>query len=119
MHGGTIVDASIIDAPSSTKNAEKARDPEMCQTMKGKEWRFGMKMHIGVDAGTGYIARVAATSANVHDITMAPELIREDDTVVFGDSGYLGIEKREEICVGNIFPASISPSTAVLGNCIG
>ena len=97
MHGGTIVDASIINAPSSTKNAEKARDPEMCQTMKGKEWRFGMKTHIGVDAGTGYVVAVAATSANVHDITVASQLIREDDTVVYGDSGYLGLEKREEI----------------------
>ena len=55
MHGSTIVDASIINAPSSIKNTEKARDPEMCQTKKGKEWRFGMKTHIGVDAGTGYV----------------------------------------------------------------
>ncbi len=97
MHGGTIVDASIINAPSSTKNAQKARDPEMWQTMKGKEWRFGMKTHIGVDAGTGYVVAVAATSANVHDITVASHLIRDDNTVVYGDSGYLGLEKREEM----------------------
>ena len=77
MKGGTIVDATIINAPSSIKNAEKARDPEMHQTKKGNEWRFGMKCHIGVDAGTG--------------------LIREDDEVVYGDSGYVGIEKRTEI----------------------
>ena len=97
MHGGTIVDASIINAPPSTKNAEKARDPEMHQTKKGQEWRFGMKTHIGVDAGTGYVVAVAATPANVNDVTVASQLIREDDSVVYGDSGYLGIGKRAEI----------------------
>jgi IS5 family transposase len=97
MHGGTIVDATIIDAPSSTKNAEKARDPEMCQAMKGNEWRFGMKLHTGVDAGTGYVVSAETTPANVHDITVAAKLIREDDEVVYGDAGYLGIEKRPEI----------------------
>ena len=97
MHGGTIVDATIIDAPSSTKNEQHARDPEMHQTKKGNEWRFGMKIHVGVDAGTGAVVTVAATAANVHDVTMASKLVREDDTVVYGDSGYLGIEKRPEI----------------------
>ena len=97
MHGGTIVDATIIEAPSSTKNAEKARDPEMHQTKKGNEWHFGMKMHVGVDAGTGYVHTIEATSANEHDITVASQLIREDDEVVYGDSAYLGIEKRLEI----------------------
>jgi len=97
MHGGTILDATIINAPSSTKNKEKARDPEMHQTMKGNEWRFGMKAHVGVDAGTGYVTAVTATAANEHDITQASALIRADDTVVYGDSGYLGIEKRSEI----------------------
>lgn len=97
MHGGTIVDAMIINAPSSTKNAEHARDPEMHQTKKGNEWRFGMKVHIGVDAGTGAVVTVEATSANVHDVTVASKLLREDDTVVYGDSGFLGIEKRPEI----------------------
>lgn len=97
MHGGTIVDATIINAPSSTKNAKHARDPEMHQTKKGKEWRFGMKIHVGVDAGTGAVVTVEATAANVHDVTVASKLIREDDTVVYGDSGYLGIEKRPEI----------------------
>ena len=97
MHGGTIVDATIIDAPSSTKNAEKARGPEMHQTKKGNEWRFGMKMHVGVDAGTGYVHTIEATSANEHDITVAFRLIREDDEVVYGDSGYIGIDKRPEI----------------------
>lgn len=97
MRGGTIVDATIINAPSSTKNAEKARDPEMHQTKKGNEWRFGMKCHAGVDAGSGLVHTIKVTAANVHDINVAAELIREDDEVVYGDSGYLGIEKREEI----------------------
>ena len=97
MHGGTIVDATIIEAPSSTKNEEKERDPEMHQTKKGNEWHFGMKMHVGVDAGTGYVHTIEATPANEHDITVAAKLLREDDEVVYGDSAYLGIEKRPEI----------------------
>ena len=97
MKGGTIVDATIINAPSSTKNAEKAREPEMHQTMKGNEWRFGMKCHIGVDAGSGLVHTITVTAANVHDVTQAANLLREDDEVMYGDSGYLGIQKRPEI----------------------
>lgn len=97
MHGGTIVDAAIISAPSSIKNVEKKRDPEMHQTKKGNEWKFGMKCHIGVDSGSGLVHTVTVTSANVHDITETHKLLREDDTVVYGDSGYIGIEKRDEI----------------------
>ena len=97
MKGGTIVDATIIDAPSSTKNADKARDPEMHQTKKGNEWRFGMKCHIGVDVGSGLVHTITVTPANRHDITQAASLIREDDEVVYGDSGYLGLQKRTEI----------------------
>ena len=97
MRGGSVVDASIIEAPSSTKNEEKSRDPEMHQTKKGNEWHFGMKAHVGVDAGTGYIHTVTATAANVHDIVETHKLIREDDEVVYGDAGYQGIGKREEI----------------------
>ena len=97
MHGGTIVDATIISAPSSTKNAEKKRDPEMHQTKKGNEWKFGMKCYIGVDSGSGLVHTVTATPANEHDITQAHNLLREDDAVVYGDSGYIGIEKRDEI----------------------
>ena len=97
MKGGTIVDATIINAPSSTKNAEKARDPEMHQTKKGKEWRFGMKCHIGVDAGSGLVHTITVTAENEHDITQAANLLREDDEVVYGDSGYLGVQKRPEI----------------------
>lgn len=97
MKGGTIVDATIINAPSSTKNAEKARDPEMHQTKKGNEWRFGMKCHAGVDAGSGLVHTIEVTAANEHDVTAAAKLIRKDDEVVYGDSGYLGIQKRPEV----------------------
>jgi IS5 family transposase len=97
MRGGSIIDATIIKAPSSTKNESGKRDPEMHQTKKGNEWYFGMKGHIGVDAGTGFVHTVTATAANAHDITEASKLIRDDDEVVYGDAGYLGIQKREEI----------------------
>ena len=97
MHGGSIVDATLIDAPSSTKNATKQRDPEMHQTRKGNQWYFGAKIHTGVDAGTGYIHSLEVTAANVADIAVAAKLIREDDQVIYGDAAYSGIEKREEI----------------------
>ena len=93
MHGGTIVDATIINAPSSTKNELNERDGEMHSTKKGNQWYFGMKAHVGVDAGTGLVHTVTATSANVHDIDEAHNLVREDDDVVYGDAGYVGIEK--------------------------
>lgn len=92
---GTIVDGSFIEAPSSTKNAEKKRDPEMHSAKKGNHWHFGMKMHIGVDKATGIIHTVATTPANVHDITQVDNLRRPTDWEVIGDSGYLGMEKRE------------------------
>lgn len=97
MHGGSIVDATIISAPSSTKNAEKKRDPEMHQTKKGNEWKFGMKCHVGVDAGSGLVHTITVTSANVHDINEAHKLLRDDDEFAYGDNGYSGIEKRDEI----------------------
>lgn len=97
MHGGTIVDATIINAPSSTKNKEGKRDPEMHQTKKGNQWYHGMKIHAGVDAGSGYVHTITATAANIHDIQEASKLIREDDHVVYGDSGYIGLEKRREV----------------------
>ena len=97
MKGGTIVDATIISAPSSTKNADKARDPEMHQTKKGNEWKFGMKCHIGVDTGSGLAHTMTVTAANEHDITQTANLLREDDEVVYGDSGYIGVQKRPEI----------------------
>jgi IS5 family transposase len=97
MRGGSIVDATIIAAPSSTKNASGARDPEMHQTRKGNQWYFGMKAHIGVDAGTGYVHAVTATAANVHDLDETANLVRADDKVVYCDAGYQGAEKRPEI----------------------
>ena len=97
MRGGSIVDATIIAAPSSTKNASGTRDLEMHQTKKGNQWYFGMKAHIGVDAGTGYVHAVTATAANVHDLDEAASLVREDDEVAYADAGYQGVDKRPEI----------------------
>lgn len=87
---GTIVDATIIDAPTSTKNRRKERDPEMHQTKKGQQWYFGMKAHIGVDSRTKLIHSVAATSANVHDSQVLPDLLHGNETRVWGDSAYTG-----------------------------
>ncbi len=97
MRGGSIVDATIIAAPSSTKNASGTRDPQMHQTKKGNQWYFGMKAHIGVDAGTGYAHTVTATAANVHDLDEAANLVRVDDEIVYCDAGYQGASKRPEI----------------------
>ena len=87
---GTIVDATIIDAPSSTKNKDKARDPQMHQTKKGNQWYFGMKGHIGVDSQSKLIHSVAATAANVHDSQLLGDLLHGDETRVWGDSAYMG-----------------------------
>lgn len=101
MRGGSVVDATLIAAPSSTKNRQGARDPEMHQTRKGNQWYFGMKAHIGTDAGTGYVHTVTATAANVHDLDQAGALIRGDDHLVYADAGYQGIEKRPDISTGS------------------
>jgi IS5 family transposase len=85
---GTMVDATIIHAPSSTKNKDHARDPEMHQTRKGNQWFFGMKAHIGADVDSGAVHSVTVTPANVADITELPKLLREDDQVIFADAGY-------------------------------
>lgn len=90
VRSGTIVDATIIDAPSSTKNKDKARDPEMHQTKKGNQWYFGMKGHIGVDSKSKQIHSVAATAANVHDSQMLEDLLHGGETRVWGDSAYSG-----------------------------
>ena len=87
---GTIVDATIINAPSSTKNRKKARDPEMHQTKKGNQWYFGMKAHIGVDSRTKLIHSVAAPAANVHDSQVLPDLLHGQETRVWGDAAYSG-----------------------------
>jgi len=96
LREGTIVDATLISAPPSTKNREGKRDSEMRQTKKGKQWYFGMKVHIGADAQSGLVHTLIGTAANVHDVTQAQALLHGDETDVFGDAGYLGVEKREE-----------------------
>ena len=96
LQEGTIVDASIIAAPSSTKNRGKERDPEMHQTKKGNEWHFGMKVHIGVDSQTGVVHSVSTTPANVHDVIETPRLLHGGETQVWCDAGYRGVHKRPE-----------------------
>lgn len=95
LRQGTLVDATLIAAPSSTKNQDRARDPEMHQTRKGNQWHFGMKAHIGVDAESGLTHTVVTTPAHVHDVTQAHRLLHGAETNVFGDAGYVGVEKRE------------------------
>jgi len=97
MKEGTLVDATIIEAPSSTKNAEKSRDPEMHQTKKGNEWHFGMKAHIGVDADSGLVHSVIGTSANVSDVPQAHALLHGYEEDAFGDAGYIGVDRRDEM----------------------
>ena len=98
---GTIVDSTLIAAPSSTKNREKKRDPEAHSVKKGNAWHFGYKAHIGVDKDSGLVHSVQGTSANVHDVTMVPKLLTGEEEMVYGDSGYLGAEKREGATVRN------------------
>ena len=93
---GTIVDSTIISAPSSTKNKEKQRDPDAHQVKKGNTWHFGYKAHIGVDKDSGIVHTVKVTAANQHDVSMTSELLTGEESVVYGDSGYLGAEKRED-----------------------
>lgn len=99
---GTIVDSTIISSPCSTKNQTKQRDMEAHQTKKGKNWYFGYKAHIGVDSKSGLVHSVKVSAANVHDVTMVRELLTGEETEVYGDSGYLGAEKREEAIRKNI-----------------
>ena len=98
---GTIVDSTIISAPSSTKNKEKKRDPDAHQTKKGNTWHFGYKAHIGVDRDSGLVHTVKATPANVHDVSMTSELLHGEEETVNGDSGYVGAEKREDAIIRN------------------
>jgi IS5 family transposase len=93
---GSVVDATLIAAPSSTKNSSGERDPEMHQTKKGNQWHFGMKAHIGVDAESGLVHTVIGTAANVNDVTQGHGLLHGEESVVFADAGYQGAEKREE-----------------------
>jgi len=93
---GTVVDATLIAAPSSTKNKDGERDPEMHQAKKGNQWHFGMKAHIGVDADSGLVHSVIGTAANINDVTQGHGLLHGQEAVVFADAGYQGAEKRAE-----------------------
>ena len=97
MRQGTIIDATLITATSSTKNIEGKRDPKMHQIKKGNQWSFGMKVHIGIDKDSGLIHSVVTTSTNVHDLTPSAELLHGDEMVVYADAGYQGIAKRPEM----------------------
>ena len=108
MRTGTAVDATLISAPSSTKNADGERDPEMKPTRKGNNWYFGMKAHIGVDAQSGLVHTVAGTAANVNDLNMAGALLHGDEEVAFGDAGYQGVHKRPE-AVGPTWHVAMRP----------
>jgi IS5 family transposase len=93
---GTVVDATLIAAPSSTKNKTGERDPEMHQAKKGNQWHFGMKAHIGVDAESGLVHTVIGTAANVNDVTQGHALLHGDEQIVFADAGYQGAPKRDD-----------------------
>jgi IS5 family transposase len=97
MRAGTIVDATIIAAPCSTKNASGERDPEMHQAKKGNQWHHGMKAHIGVDAESGLVHTLVSTAANVSDVTQAGALLHGKEKDAFGDAGYRGVAKRPEV----------------------
>ena len=94
LRSGTLVDATIIDAPSSTKNESKARDPEMSSTKKGNQWYFGMKAHVGVDADSGIVHSVEATTAKVHDSRVWDELLHGDEVSVWADKGYVSAARE-------------------------
>ncbi|MET3148115.1 IS5 family transposase [Xanthomonas phaseoli pv. manihotis] len=118
LRSGTIVDATLIAAPSSTKNADHARDPEMHQTRKGNQWYFGMKAHIGVDEFSGLVHHVHCTAANVADVTVTHALLHGKEDSVFGDSGYTGADKRQELrdCQAVFFIAARPSTMRSIGN---
>ena len=96
LKAGTVVDATLIAAPTSTKNKDKARDPDMHSSKKGEQMYFGMKAHIGADAESGLVHTLRTTSGNVHDVTEGNSLLHGQETDVYGDAGYQGIEKRPD-----------------------
>jgi transposase, IS5 family len=96
LRSGTLVDATIIDAPSSTKNKAGARDPEMSSTKKGNDWYFGMKAHVGVDSRNGLVHSLETTTARVHDSQVWAELLHGEETSVWADKGYVNAERAEE-----------------------
>ena len=106
---GTAVDATLIAAPTSTKNKDKARDPEMHSSKKGNQWYFGMKAHIGVDAETGLVHTVRSTAGHVHDINEGNSLLHGQEQVVFADAGYQGIEKRPDAKADVIWHIAMRP----------
>ena len=106
---GTVVDATLIAAPTSTKNKDKVRDPEMHSSKKGNQWYFGMKAHIGVDAESGLVHTVRGTSGHVSDIGEGNELLHGQETVAFGDAGYQGIEKRPDAKVDVTWHVAMRP----------
>lgn len=97
MSKGTLVDATLIAAPSSTKNQKHARDPEMHQAKKGNQWHFGLKAHIGVDKESGLVHTLVTTAANVSDISQTPALLHGQEQEIWLDAGYVGVEKREDM----------------------
>ena len=106
---GTVVDATIIEASSSTKNQSGKRDPEMHQTKKGNLWHFGMKAHIGVDAESGITHTLVTTPAHISDVTQAHDLLHGQERVAFGDAGYRGVEKRSEKRSSAIWHVAMRP----------
>ena len=126
MRQGTIVDATLMAAPSSTKNKAGKRDPEMHPTKKGNQWyhcfaegfAYGMKVHISVDKDSGLIHSVITTAANVHDLTPAVELLHDEEKVVYGDAGDQGMAKRPEMAAdAATFRVAMRPGRGSAGHC--
>jgi IS5 family transposase len=109
LKAGTVVDATLIAAPSSTKNKDGQRDPEMHQSKKGNQWYFGMKCHIGVDADSGLVHTVRGTSGNVNDVVEANSLLHRDESVVFADAGYQGAARRPDAKPGVDWRIALRP----------
>ena len=109
LKSGTVVDATLIAAPSSTKNKEHKRDPEMHSSKKGAQMYFGMKAHIGVDAESGLVHTVNGTSGNVSDVTEGNSLLHGEETIAFGDAGFQGVEKRTEAKAGVTWHVAMRP----------
>ena len=109
LKSGTVVDATLIAAPSSTKNRDGGRDPEMHQSKKGQQWYFGMKAHIGVDADSGLVHTVQGTAGNVNDVVQANSLLHGEETVVFTDAGYQGADKRPDATPGVTWHVAMRP----------
>ncbi|MDH2239802.1 IS5 family transposase [Pigmentiphaga sp. GD03639] len=109
LKAGTVVDATLIAAPSSTKNKDGSRDPEMHQSKKGNQWHFGMKSHIGVCADSGLVHTVRGTAGNVNDVLQANSLLHGQEEVVFGDAGYQGADKRPDARPGVTWRVAMRP----------